>query len=220
MLIGRVAQGKISIGDRLHTVNQAGETVESSKVQKIIKKFAMNEVNLQTAYSGDIVSIGGFMNSTVTDTINLLGQFKPIPAIPIDPPMIQLNVSFNDSPLNGKDGDKLTVLQIRNRLIKEGQDDVSLRVAEKTRNDEVQIAGRGDLHLGILLERMRREGFELSVTPPQVIMKKEGKLLLEPIESVIIEVDQCYVLSIIDQMNNRKGMLLNTIDLPNNQTRL
>jgi GTP-binding protein len=135
-----------------------------------------------------------------------------IESIPIDPPMLSLTVTLNDSPLKGKDGDKLTVAQIRERVERESQDDVSLKIEpELTKSEFVTMHGRGDLHLGVLIEKMRREGFELAVTPPQVIMKEDpdrAGVMLEPYEEVTIDTDLQYVSGIIDKLNDRKGVLL------------
>jgi len=109
MLIGRIHQGKVSLGDKVQAVDANGEIVEQSKIMKIVKRFGVNEIDLKTAYAGDIVSISGFSNGTVTHTINSPGQTHVIPSIPIDPPMISFTVTFNDSPLKGQDGDKLTI---------------------------------------------------------------------------------------------------------------
>lgn len=119
MLIGRIQQGKLSVGERIQAVSQDGEIIEQSKVLKISKKFGMHELDLQTAYAGDIVSIAGFNNGTVGHTMNTLGQNYVIPAIRIDPPTLSLNVTFNDSPLKGIDGDKITISQIKERLVRE-----------------------------------------------------------------------------------------------------
>ena len=132
----------------------------------------MAQVELETAYAGDIVSIAGVQNGTVSHTINSPGKTCVVPSVPIDPPMISLQLTYNDSPLKGLEGDKCTINLIRERVMKEAEDDVSLRVnTVGVGADRVEISGRGDLHLGVLIERMRREGFELAVTPPQVIMK-------------------------------------------------
>lgn len=125
--------------------------------------------------------------------------------------MISFTVTFNDSPLKGKDGDKLTISQIRERLLKESEDDVSLRVDTKgTATTSVVISGRGDLHLGVLIERMRREGFEMSITPPAVVCREDPKTgnKLEPYEEVKIDVDLEYVSSIVENLNTRKGVML------------
>ena len=145
----------------------------------------MHELDLQTAFAGDIVSIAGFNSGTVGHTINNIGQTHVIPAIPIDPPTLSLTVTFNDSPLKGFDGDKLTISQIKERLVKESQDDVALRVdTEKATLESITVSGRGDLHLGVLIEKMRREGYEMAISPPAVLTKiceKTGNIL-EPYE--------------------------------------
>lgn len=179
---------------------------ENAKVMRLVKKYGMHEVELQEAFAGDIVSLAGFTKSTVGVTINSPGKTNVIESVPIDPPMLSLTMTANDSPLKGTDGDKLTVAQIRERVLRESQDDVSLRVeAVDVKSEFVTIHGRGDLHLGVLIEKMRREGFELAVTPPQVILK-DG---LEPYEEVIIDTDLEYVSMIIDRLNDRKGVLMN-----------
>lgn len=170
MLIGRIISGQISLGDRVQAVEQDGTVAEQSKIMRIQKRFGMNDIDLKAAYAGDIVSISGLAGGTVGHTINNHGNTHVVPSIPIDPPMLSLTVTFNDSPLKGLDGDKITIAQIRERLEKESEDDVSLRVKkEAVKSEKCVISGRGDLHLGVLIEKMRREGFEMAITPPQVI---------------------------------------------------
>ena len=194
------------------TVNQDGEHHENSKIMRIIKKYGMNQIELKQAFAGDIVSIGGFHESTVGNVINELGKNHVIKSIPIDPPMLSLTLTVNDSPIKGTDGDKLTISQIRERVIRESEDDVSLQVqSDKGKSEFVTLHGRGDLHLGILIEKMRREGFELAVTAPQVIMKEDPEnpgTMLEPYEEVVIDTNLEHVASIIDKLNDRKGVLL------------
>lgn len=134
-----------------------------------------------------------------------------IPSVPIDPPMLSFTVTYNSSPLKGQEGDKLTIAQIRERLFKESEDDVSLRVRKDNNSSEfVVISGRGDLHLGVLLEKMRREGFEMAITPPEVICQTNEKgEKLEPYEELKIEVELDFVSDIVENLNNRKGVLLN-----------
>eukprot|EP00347_Sterkiella_histriomuscorum_P012488 403368384 len=224
MLIGRIHQGQMTLGDKISAVDSTGKIVETSKVIKIIKKFGMNQVELNTAFAGDIVSVAGFMNGTVNHTVNAAGKTHVIPSTPIDPPMIKLQVTFNDSPLKGQEGDKCTINQIRERILKEAEDDVSLRVSTFVVGGErVEIAGRGDLHLGVLIEKMRREGFELAVTPPEVVMQpdpKDPKKQLEPYEEVQIDTDLEYVSLLIDKINGRKGILLSADDQPDGRQML
>jgi len=214
MLIGRIASGSISVGDKINAVNQNGEVETQSKVLRIQKRFGVVDVELKQAFAGDIVSIGG-IQGTVGHTLNNMGNAHVIPSIPIDPPMLSFTVTFNNSPLKGTEGDKLTIAQIRERLLKESEDDVSLRVAKDNKSSEyVMISGRGDLHLGVLIERMRREGFEMAITPPEVICKTNEKgEKLEPFEELKIEVDLEYVSDIVENLNNRKGILLNAEEM-------
>ena len=128
MVIGRIQQGKLSLGDKIQAVDSEGKIVEVNKVMKIVKKFGVHELDLKTAYAGDIISVAGITQGTVGNTLNNVGNTHVIPSIPIDPPMISFTVTYNDSPLKGKDGDKLTISQIRERLLREAEDDVSLRV--------------------------------------------------------------------------------------------
>ena len=187
------------------SIDQDGNLHENAKIQRIVKKYGMHEIELPEAYAGDIVSLAGFNNSTVGVTVNSPGNDHVIESIPIDPPMLSLTLTVNDSPLKGNDGDKLAVAQIRDRVFRESQDDVSLRVdVEDLKSEYITIHGRGDLHLGVLVEKMRREGFELSVTPPKVLLKDN----LEPYEEVVIDTDLCYVSSIIDKLTDRKGVLM------------
>jgi GTP-binding protein len=218
MLIGRIQSGKMKVGDKVQAVDSNGLSVETGKVIKIIKKFGMAHVELEQGFAGDIVSIAGLANGTVNHTINIPGKFNVIPSIPIDPPMISLQITYNDSPLKGTEGDKCTINLIRERILREAEDDVSLRVNQATIGaDKIEISGRGDLHLGVLIEKMRREGFELAVTPPQVIMQQDPnnpKKLLEPFEEVTIDTDMEYLPMIIERLNGRKGILLSAEDQP------
>ena len=208
----------MKVGDKVHAVDSAGQSIETGKIIKIIKKFGMAHVELEQGFAGDIVSIAGLGNGTVNNTINVPGKFNVIPSTPIDPPMISLQITYNDSPLKGTEGDKCTINLIRERILREAEDDVSLKVNQATVGaDKIEIAGRGDLHLGVLIEKMRREGFELAVTPPQVIMKQDPnnpKKQLEPFEEVTIDTDMEYLPMIIERLNGRKGILLSAEDQP------
>lgn len=196
----------------MSTVNQDGSFNETSKVQRIVKKFGMNDIELKAAYAGDIVSIAGFGDSTVGHVINDPGNSHVIESVPIDPPMLSLTLTVNDSPLKGIDGDKLTAAQLRERVIRESQDDVSLKIEQtEVKSEFVTMHGRGDLHLGVLIEKMRREGYEMAVTPPRVILQEDPSrpgVMLEPFELVTIDTDLEHVAGIIDKLNDRKGVLL------------
>lgn len=211
LLIGKIESGEVKINDTIQAISQEGEVVTAGKILKIFKKFGVVQAEIDQAYVGDIVSIAGLGNATVGVTLNTLGQKAVIPSVAIDPPMISILVTYNDSPFQGKEADKSTINQIITRLNQEADDDVSLRIEQDPNNKEIiEIFGRGDLHIGILLEKMRREGFELSAYPPRVLMKKTNEGLMEPIEKVQIECNPEHMSSIIDNMNNRKGLLIDS----------
>lgn len=214
MLIGRINAGRINVGDRIQTIDMKGKMIELNKVHKIIRRFGVHQIELQSACAGDIVSIAGIEKGTVTHTLNSLNSNLVIPSIPIDPPMISMTVIVNDSPLYGKEGEKYTYTQLKERLLRECENDVSLRVDfDIKQKDSIFVFGRGDLHLGILVEKMRREGFEMALTPPQVIFKEENGVKLEPIEEITLEVDDSLSNDIIDAVQNRKGMLISSEDI-------
>lgn len=222
MLVGKVNRGSIIKNDLLQAIDIDGKKVDSGKILKIMKKFGTGEIELDAAHAGDIVSVSGLGAATVSNTITSVTDFEPLMSIPIDPPMLNMTLTYNDSPFSGDDGDKCTINQIVERLVREAEDDVSLRVhVDPKASDKIKVSGRGDLHLGILLEKMRREGFELSVSPPEVTMKEdEDGNILEPIEIMTMEVEQNLSGPIIDQMNNRKGLLIEASDLPSGNTQL
>lgn len=221
MLIGRINSGKISVGDRIQTIDQKGVVAQVNKVHKIIRRFGVHQIELQSAVAGDIVSIAGFEKSTVTHTLNSLNTNTIIPSIPIDPPMISMAIKPNDSPFHGKEGDKYTYLQLKERLLRECENDVSLRVElDPKQKDTIFAFGRGDLHLGVLVEKMRREGFELALTPPQVIFKEEKGKKYEPIEEVSLEVDLNLVNMLLDNIQTRKGLLLSSEETTDGKSRI
>ncbi|KRX04699.1 Translation protein, beta-barrel domain [Pseudocohnilembus persalinus] len=207
MLIGRIESGTLNLNDKLSSVDSEGKLVENGKVQKIMKKYGMETIEMQRAVAGDIVSIAGFSNSTVTNTLNEQGKYTVIPSIPIDPPIMSISVNVNTSPLAGKEGKKLSKNQIKQRLKIESENDVALKVEgidDKVDSNDIVIKGRGDLHLGLLIEKMRREGFELAVSPPIILFKEdENGNLLEPMEKITIECDPMYVPGIMEKLGNR-----------------
>lgn len=221
MLIGRIYSGRINVGDRIVAFDQKGNRVEGNKIYKIIRRFGVHQIELQTAVAGDIVSIAGFEKATVTHTMNSLQNNHIIPSVAIDPPMISMTIKPNDSPYHGKEGDKFTFLQIKERLLRECENDVSLRVEfDPKQKDSVFVFGRGDLHLGILIEKMRREGFEMALTPPQVIFKVENGKKLEPIEEVSVEISNDHVTTLLDSVQSRKGVIISSDPLPENKSKV
>jgi GTP-binding protein len=207
IITGRIHSGGVKVGQGLHVVNQQKQQVEEGKVLKILARRGMHKIPLDEAVAGDIVGLAGFARASVTDTVTVLGNTTPIPASPIEPPVISMYFSVNDGPLAGKEGTKLTSSLIKDRLHKETQSNVAIRVEVTAQKDTFKISGRGELQLGVLIENMRREGFELAVSPPSVIyVMQEGKKL-EPIEEVMVDVDQEHIGLMIDRITNRKGEL-------------
>lgn len=221
MLIGRIHSGKVNVGDRIHSVDQKGNSIEVNKVYKIIRRFGVHQIELQTAVAGDIVSIAGFEKATVTHTMNSPETKNVIPSVPIDPPMITMTVKPNDSPYHGKEGDKFTFLQLKERFLRECENDVSLRVEfDPKKKDTIFVFGRGDLHLGILVEKMRREGYEMALTPPQVIYKIENGVKMEPVEEVTVELDGNHVNTLFDVIQHRKGVMTGSEEVSENKMKI
>lgn len=207
--IGRIFHGKVKVGDFLTVVKRDGK-LEKGKVTKILKYTGMSRVTVDSVEAGDIASITGFSEVHVTDTLADPNHPEAIPAVKIDEPTIAVFMGHNTSPLAGKDGGiYLTSRHIRDRLMHEAMMNVGIRVEEVPNEDRFKVSGRGELHLSILIETMRREGYELEVSKPQVIMKKEGDDLLEPIEEVIIEVDSGYQGPVIEALGARKAEMKN-----------
>jgi GTP-binding protein len=221
MLIGRIHSGKINVGDRIQSLDQKGTFIEVNKIYKIIRRYGVHQIELQTAVAGDIVSIAGFSKATVTHTMNCLENKNVIPSLPIDPPMIKMTVKPNDSPYHGREGDKFTYLQLKERLLRESENDVSLRIEfDPRQKDIIFVFGRGDLHLGILVEKMRREGYEMALTPPQVIYKQENGVKMEPIEEVTVEIDPDHVNALLDSVQHRKGIMTSSEEIGGNKSKI
>jgi GTP-binding protein len=204
VLTGRITSGTVKVGQVAKALNIKGVVVEQAKIVKIIGFKGIEKVSLESASAGDIVAIAGFSKATVADTISDLEVSAPIPATPIDPPTLTMTFSANTSPLAGKSGGKkLTSRMIGDRLFKEAETNIALRVAQSSTNESFEVSGRGELQLGILIETMRREGFELSVSRPRVIM--DGGL--EPVEDVVIDVDDEFSGSVIEKMTKRRASI-------------
>jgi len=205
ILTGRIQSGSIKVGQPVKAINMKGETVEQTKITKIIEHRGIEKVSLESASAGDIVVIAGFSRATVADTLCALEVMEPIPAMPIDPPTLTMTFSVNTSPFAGKSGGKkLTSRMIGDRLFKEAETNIALRVSQSPANESFEVSGRGELQLGILIETMRREGFELSVSRPHVLIV-DGK---EPIEEVVIDVDDEFSGVVIEKMTKRKGVIV------------
>jgi GTP-binding protein len=206
VLTGKVYGGRAKINMPVKSINLKGEVVENARLTKLQTFMGVERVIVDSVEAGDIIAIAGLANTSVADTICDLSVETPIKATPIDPPTMAVTISVNDSPLAGREGTKLTSTMIRDRLMAEGETNVAIRVKETEGKDAFEVAGRGELQLGVLIETMRREGFELSVSRPRVLFKRdEAGNLTEPVEEVIVDVDQEYSGVVVEKISSRKG---------------
>ena len=209
VVTGRITSGTIAPNQPVKVLDHDGRLVEQGRVSKVLAFRGLERVALDEASAGDIVSLAGLPNATVAHTICAPEVTEPLPAQPIDPPTLSMTFRVNDSPLAGTEGDKVTSRMIRDRLLREAEGNVALRVTESDERDSMEVAGRGELQLGILIETMRREGFELSVSRPKVLFRRNDRgELLEPIEEVVIDLDAEHSGIVVQKLSERKGELL------------
>ena len=209
LLTGRVEAGRFTPGQTIHALNRDGVEIERGRVTKILAFRGLKRQPIEMAEAGDIVAIAGLSKATVADTLCAMEVTTALPAQPIDPPTLSMLVSVNDSPLAGREGDKVQSRVIRERLLREAESNVAIRVTESAEKDAFDVAGRGELQLGVLIENMRREGFEVSISRPRVLYREDeetGKKL-EPIEEVVIDVDDEYSGVVIEKLSARKAEL-------------
>lgn len=212
VLTGKIQTGKVRVGETIKSINIDSKEVERFRVSKILAYRGLERVGLEEASAGDIVAISGMSKATVADTLCGLDVSVPLKAQPIDPPTLSMTFSVNDSPLAGREGDKVTSRMIGDRLRKEAEGNIALKIAESESKDSFEVAGRGELQLGVLIETMRREGFELSVSRPKVLMKKdESGQVLEPIEEVVVDVDEEFSGAVVEKMGMRRAELTEMI---------
>lgn len=208
---GRIFHGEVKVGDALTVVKRDGK-IERGKVTKILKYRGLKRIEESTAQAGDIASIAGFEEVHVADTLADPSNPEAIPAVKIDEPTIAMNFAHNSSPLSGRDGGRfLTSRHIRERLYHEAMMNVGIRIEEVPGEDRFKVSGRGELHLSILIETMRREGYEIEVSRPEVIIKIVDDEKLEPVEEVVIEVDPGYQGAVIEALGTRKAEMKNMI---------
>jgi len=209
ILTGRVESGRLSAGATIKALSRSGERIEQFRVTRIQAFRGLTTTAIEVAEAGDIVTLAGMTKSTVADTLCDLSVDTPLPAQPIDPPTISVTFGINDSPLAGRDGTKVQSRVIRERLLREAEGNVAIRVTDTPGGEAFEVAGRGELQMGVLIENMRREGFELSVSRPRVLFREEGGQRLEPVEEVTIDVDDDYAGIVIDRLTGeRKGDLV------------
>jgi GTP-binding protein len=208
MLTGRIEAGKALPGMAIKALNRDGQEIERGRITKVLAFRGLKRQPIEDAEAGDIVSIAGLSKATVADTLCAMERTDALPAQPIDPPTISMTVSVNDSPLAGREGDKVQSRVIRDRLLKEAESNVAIKVTETSEKDAYEVAGRGELQLGVLIENMRREGFEVSISRPRVVFQTgENGERLEPIEDVVIDVDDEYSGVVIEKLSARKAEL-------------
>ncbi|MCI5087014.1 MAG: translational GTPase TypA [Rhodovulum sp.] len=209
LLTGRVETGTLKTGDSVKALSRDGDLIENFRVTKIMAFRGLAQQPIDVAEAGDIVSLAGMAKATVADTICAPQVTDAIPAQPIDPPTITVTFGINDSPLAGRDGKKVQSRVIRERLMKEAEQNVAIRITDTPGGEAFEVAGRGELQMGVLIENMRREGFELSISRPQVLFRDEGGQKMEPIEEVTIDVDDEYSGAVIEKITGaRKGDLV------------
>lgn len=207
ILTGRIAAGSVKANDPIHTLNREGKEVEKGRVSKVLAFRGLERTPIEVGEAGDIVAIAGLETSTVADTICAPSVTTPIAARPIDPPTLSVTFRINDGPLAGREGDKVQSRVIRDRLMREAEGNVAIRVTPGTDGDSFDVAGRGELQLAVLIENMRREGFELTIGRPKVLFKEENGQTLEPVEEVIIDVDDEFTGAVVQKLTERKGEL-------------
>ena len=209
ILTGRVESGTLRVGATVQALSRVGQKIEQFRVTKIQAFRGLATQDIEEASAGDIVSIAGMSKATVADTICALAIDEPLEAQPIDPPTITVTFGINDSPLAGRDGKKVQSRVIRDRLMKEAESNVAIKIADTPGGEAFEVSGRGELQMGVLIENMRREGYELSISRPQVIMREEDGVRMEPIEEATIDVDDEYSGAVIEKLTGaRKGELV------------
>ena len=206
LLTGRVEAGRITTGTTLKALSRDGDRLEQFRVTKILAFRGLTQTAIDEAIAGDIVTLAGMTKATVADTLCDPSVNTALPAQPIDPPTITVTFGINDSPLAGRDGSKVQSRVIRDRLMKEAEQNVAIKIADTPGGEAFEVSGRGELQMGVLIENMRREGFELSISRPRVIMREEDGQRLEPVEEVIVDVDDEFSGAVIDKLTGeRKG---------------
>ena len=221
VITGRIHSGSIKPNQSVKVLGQDGKVVETGRISKILAFRGIERTAIDEAHAGDIVAIAGLSKGTVADTFCDPSVSEPLSAQPIDPPTVTMSFLVNDSPLAGTEGDKVTSRVIRDRLFKEAEGNVALKIEESEGKDSFYVSGRGELQLAVLIETMRREGFELAVSRPRVVMHKdENGTLMEPIEEVVIDVDEEHSGVVVQKMSERKAEMTELRPSGGNRVRL
>jgi len=221
IITGRIASGSVKPNQAVKVLSRDGKTIETGRISKILAFRGLERQPIELAEAGDIVAIAGLTKGTVADTFCDLTAEVPIQAQPIDPPTVSMTFMVNNSPIAGTEGDKVTSRLIRDRLLREAEGNVALRVVEAADKDSMEVSGRGELQLAILIETMRREGFELAVSRPRVVLEKAANgQLQEPIEEVVIDVDEEFSGVVVQKMSERKAEMIEMKPSGGNRLRL
>jgi len=208
VLTGRITSGSVKAGDAVHSLSRDGKEIEKGRISKVLAFRGLERTPIDSGEAGDIVAIAGLEETTVANTITVPSVNEPIATKPIDPPTLSVTFRINDGPLAGREGDKVQSRVIRERLLREAEGNVAIRVTEGEDNDSFDVAGRGELQLAVLIENMRREGFELTIGRPKVVLREENGQKLEPVEEVIIDVDDEHSGVVVQKLTERKGELV------------
>ena len=221
ILTGRITSGTVVPNQAIHALSQDGSIIEQGRVTQILSFDGLERKPIEKASAGDIVAIAGLTKATVADTLVNPGVKEPIEAQPIDPPTLSMTFRVNNGPLAGREGDKVQSRVIRERLMKEAEGNVALKISEGNSNDSYEVAGRGELQLAILIETMRREGFELTIGRPRVLMQEdENGVKVEPIEEAIIDVDEEHSGVVVKKLSERRADLIEMKPSGGGRTRL
>ncbi|MSP04465.1 MAG: translational GTPase TypA [Acetobacteraceae bacterium] len=209
VLTGRVEQGRARVNMPVKVLRQDGSVVETGRLTKLMTFRGLDRVTVDEVEAGDIIAVAGLSDSTIPDTIGAPDLAAPIAAIPVDPPTLAMTFRINDGPLAGREGKKVTSRQIRERLFREAEGNVAIKVTESNETEAFEVAGRGELQLGVLIEQMRREGFELTIGRPRVLTRQnpETGAREEPMEEVLVDVDEPFTGTVVEKMSRRKGEL-------------
>jgi GTP-binding protein len=221
IVTGRITSGSVKPNQQIKVIDRNGELIEEGRVTKVLAFRGLERAPIEEGIAGDIVAIAGLPEAFVSHTLCAPEVTEPLPAQPIDPPTLTMTFHINDSPLAGTEGDKVQSRVIRDRLLREAEGNVTLRISESSEKDSMEVAGRGELQLGILIETMRREGFELAVSRPKVLFQHgPSGDLLEPIEEVVIDVDEEHSGIVVQKLAERKGEMIEMRPSSGGRTRL
>ena len=206
-LTGRVIQGTAKVNTAVKAINLEGEQIEAGRLTKLLRFEGTQRVPVEEVSAGDLICIAGLTKASVADTICDPQVTEALRSTPVDPPTMSVTITVNDSPFAGKEGKKVTSTMIRERLLAEAETNVAITFNESAGKDSFEIGGRGELQLGVLIETMRREGFEMNVSRPRVLIRHENGQRMEPVEEVTIDVDEEYASTVVDAMNRRKATM-------------